>query len=120
MPGLCESKRHGFKELSSNINIFDTGLSKVILSVVDYRVSELENDTEAQDTQQLEVDPAEITSVVRWNCSVAIATQEELQKLVLASAPEARVREVIHHLLTRIPCRIRRGDDEASYFIECI
>jgi acyl transferase domain-containing protein len=120
MPGLCESKRHGFKELSSNINIFDTGLSKVILSVVDYRVSELENDTEAQDTQQLEVDPAEITSVVRWNCSVAIATQEELQKLVLASAPEARVREVIHHLLTRILCRIRRGDDEASYFIECI
>ncbi|KAI2478999.1 Polyketide synthase module protein [Pyrenophora tritici-repentis] len=95
MPGLCKSKRHGFKELSSDINTFDTSLSKVVLSVVDFRISELENDTDAQDTEQLEVDPAEITSVIRWKSSLAIATQEELQKLVLASAPEARVRELL-------------------------
>jgi acyl transferase domain-containing protein len=98
MPGLCESRRHGFKELSSNINTFDTGLSRVVLSVVDYRVSELENDMDAQEPQQLEAEPSEITSLVRWKSSLAIATQEELQTLVMASAPEARVLEVSPHI----------------------
>lgn len=94
LPAVCESKRHGFKELSSNIYTFDTAVSKVNLSVLDYRVSELENDAGEQDSQQLEVDPAEITSEVRWNYALDVLEPEEIKKVVSAVAAEDRMVEV--------------------------
>ncbi|CAG8887928.1 unnamed protein product [Penicillium egyptiacum] len=95
LPAVCESKRHGFKELSSNIYTFDSTVSKVNLSVLDYRVSELENDAGEQDGQQLEVDPAEITSEVRWNYALEVLEPEEIKKVVSAVAAEDRIVELI-------------------------
>ncbi|KAF7175096.1 hypothetical protein CNMCM7691_006500 [Aspergillus felis] len=95
LPVLCESKRHGFKELSSNIYTFDSAVSKINLSIIDYRVSELENDAGEQDSQQLEVDPAEITSEVRWNYALEVLEPEEIKKVVSAVAAEDRVVELI-------------------------
>lgn len=95
LPAVCESKRHGFKELSSNVYAFDSAVSKVNLSVVDYRVSELENDSGGQDSQQLEVDPAEITSEVRWNYALEVLEPEEIKKVVFGVAAENRVAELI-------------------------
>ncbi|PKX89224.1 type I polyketide synthase [Aspergillus novofumigatus IBT 16806] len=89
LPVLCESKRHGFKELSSNIYAFDSAVSKINLSVIDYRVSELENDAGEQDSQQLEVDPAEITSEV--------LEPEEIKKVVSAVAAEDRLIRLYLH-----------------------
>jgi zearalenone synthase (highly reducing iterative type I polyketide synthase) len=100
LPVVCESKRHGFKELSSNIYTFDSTVSKVNLSVLDYRVSELENDAGEQDGQQLEVDPAEITSEVHWNYALELLEPEEIQRVVSAVAAEDRIVEVaLFHLI---------------------
>lgn len=93
-PGVCVSKRHGFNELSSNIFTFDDSLSKVYLSVIDFRLSELENDTGKQDGPQIEVDPAEISSEVRWNYGLQVMKQEEISKMVSAATQEDRVVEV--------------------------
>lgn len=97
LPALCESKRHGFKELSSNISTFDNALSKVYLSVIDYRVSELEDDAGVQDSKELEVDPAEITSEVRWNYDLEVLKPEEIKKVMLAVPAEDRAVEVTIH-----------------------
>lgn len=94
LPAVCESKRHGFKELSSNIYTFDSAVSKVNLSVLDYRVSELENDAGEQDDQQLEVDPAEITSEVRWNYALEVLEPQEIKNVVSAVTAENQVIEV--------------------------
>ncbi|KAL6232450.1 hypothetical protein BDW75DRAFT_247185 [Aspergillus navahoensis] len=96
LPVLCESKRHGFKELSSNIYTFDSALSKINISVIDYRVSELENDAGEQDSQQLEVDPAEITSEPEEVKKVlsAVAAEDRLIRLYLHDNPAATVIEL--------------------------
>ncbi|KAK2786787.1 Highly reducing polyketide synthase curS1 [Onygenales sp. PD_12] len=103
LPALCESKRHGFKELSFNVCTFDNALSKVYLSVTDSRVSELENDTGAQDSQQLEVDPAEITSEVRWNYALEVLKPEEIKEVVLDVAAEDQAVELIRLYLHNNP-----------------
>jgi zearalenone synthase (highly reducing iterative type I polyketide synthase) len=94
LPGMCESRKHGFKELSTNIHVFDKALSKVYLSITDYRVSELENDTLSQDIQQLEPDPANITSEVQWRHALAMLNPDELRDLMLAAAPADPIVEV--------------------------
>jgi hypothetical protein len=95
LPGLCVSKRHGFNELSSNIFTFDNSLSQVYLSVIDFRVSELASDTEKQDGQQTEVDPAEITSEVRWSSALQVMKPEEIRDVVSAAPREDRLVKVI-------------------------
>ncbi|RAQ55877.1 PKS-like enzyme [Aspergillus flavus] len=82
-------------ELSSNIYTFDSTLSKLNLSVIDFRVSELENDTGEQESQQLEVDPAEITSEVRWNYALEVLEPDEIKRVVSTVAAEDRAVELI-------------------------
>ena len=38
MPGSCRSQRYGFNEWSSEITMFNKELSKVVLSIVDFRL----------------------------------------------------------------------------------
>ena len=84
MPGLCRSHRQGFNDFSSNINIFDKDLSKVLLSVVDFQTSPLELDEEnGKPDGELDVDPADITSEVRWNYALDVMKPEEISKVVL-------------------------------------
>lgn len=103
LPAVCESKRHGFKELSSNIYTFDSAISKVNLSVLDYRVSELENDAGEQDDQQLEVDPAEITSEVHWNYALEVLDQQEIKNVVSAVPAENQIIEVTFSVIRYSP-----------------
>ncbi|KAF2679048.1 phenolpthiocerol synthesis polyketide synthase ppsB [Lentithecium fluviatile CBS 122367] len=111
LPGLCLSKRHGFNELSSNIYTFDDSLSKVYLSVTDFRVSELENDTDKQRGQQIEADPAEITSEVCWNWALQASKADEIKSIVSAAKQEDRVVELI---------RIFLHDNPAATVIELV
>lgn len=69
-------------------------MSKLNLSVIDFRVSELENDAGEQESQQLEVDPAEITSEVRWNYALEVLEPGEIKRVVSTVAAEDRAVEV--------------------------
>jgi acyl transferase domain-containing protein len=86
MPSSCRSYRHGFNEVSASINTFDTDLSRVLMSVSDFRMSQVEMDDAeiATDASAINVDPAEITSVVRWNYSLDIMESEEISRLISA------------------------------------
>ncbi|KAL4796963.1 phenolpthiocerol synthesis polyketide synthase ppsB [Aspergillus venezuelensis] len=103
LPVLCKSKRHGFKELSSDIYAFDSAVSKTNISISDFRVSELENDGGAQDSQQVEVDPAEIISEVHWNYALDVLEPEEIKRVVSAVAAEDQVVELIRLYLHSNP-----------------
>ncbi|KAL4947686.1 phenolpthiocerol synthesis polyketide synthase ppsB [Aspergillus filifer] len=103
LPVLCRSKRHGFKELSSDVYAFDSALSKTKISISDFRVSELEDDGSTQDSQQMEVDPAEIISEVHWNYALEMLEPEEIKRVVSAVAAEDQVVELIRLYLHNNP-----------------
>lgn len=94
MPGLCRAERYGFNELSADIFCFDTDLSKVFLSVKDFRTSELEMDAGKPDGDSVEVDPAEITSEVQWNYALGLLQPEEISQVVSVVATQDRLTEV--------------------------
>jgi acyl transferase domain-containing protein len=88
MPGLCRSHRHGFNEFSANINIFDKDLSKVLLSVVDFRTSPLEMEDAGKPDGEggvFDVDPAAITSEVHWNYALDVMEPTEISQVVLGA-----------------------------------
>jgi zearalenone synthase (highly reducing iterative type I polyketide synthase) len=99
MPGVCRSHRHGFSELSANINIFDKELSKVVLSVTDFRLSELDMD-DAEDVGEgggVTVDPADIASEVRWDYALDVMEPREVLHVVREvedSAEDAKLIQV--------------------------
>ena len=94
MPGLCRAERHGFNELSADIVCFDTELSKVFLSVKDFRTSELEMDAGKPDGESVELDPAEITSEVQWNYALGLLQPEEISQVLSLVATQDRLTEV--------------------------
>ena len=94
MPGLCRAERYGFNELSADIVCFDTELSKVFLSVKDFRTSELEMDAGKPDGESVEVDPADITSEVQWNFALGLLQPEEISQVVSVVAAQDRLTEV--------------------------
>lgn len=65
MAGLRRAERYGFNELSADIVCFDTEISKVFLSVKDFRTSKLDMDAGKPDGESVEVNPADITSEVQ-------------------------------------------------------
>ena len=81
MPGLCRSQKHGFNEWSSGITMFNKEVSKVFLSVTDFRLLEVEMDL--NNSEVLEVDPSEITSVPCWNYSLDLIEPAEIGQVVL-------------------------------------
>jgi acyl transferase domain-containing protein len=95
LPNVCVSKRHSFNGLSSNIFTFDDSLSKVYLSVTNFRLSELEDSAGKQVGPQVEVDPAEITSEIRWNYGLQVMNPEEISKVISVASQENRAAEVI-------------------------
>lgn len=94
MPGLCRSERYGFNELSADMVVFDKEISKVFLSVKDFRTSELEMDAGKPDGESVEVDPADITSEVQWNFALDLLQPEEISQLVSVAAAQERLTEV--------------------------
>jgi zearalenone synthase (highly reducing iterative type I polyketide synthase) len=95
MPGLCRSHRSGFNELSADTIMFDKELSRVILSVIDFRTSELEMDEAATEETAVEVDPAEITSQVRWDYALSLMEPCHLKDAIESIAAQDRLTEVI-------------------------
>ena len=99
MPGICRSHRHGFNEFSANVNMFDKDLSKVFLSVADFRLSALEMD-DAENLHgegRVHVDPADITSKLHWNYALDIMEPIEISQVVLsadATTTDARLVQV--------------------------
>lgn len=98
LPTSCVSKKLGFNALSSNIVSFDDTVSKTFLSMTDFRLTEIGND-DKQDDGQVEVDPAEITSEVRWNYALEVMKPEDIANVVSAVPQEDRAVELLHMLI---------------------
>lgn len=81
MPGLCFSRKHGFNQFSADIATFDHGLSKVYLSVSDFRASEMDIDV-GPSVGEVAVDPADIRSEVHWNYVPSLLRPQELQRAI--------------------------------------
>ena len=94
MPGLCRAERYGFNELSADIVCFDSEVSKVFLSVKDFRTSDLEIDAGKPDGESVEVDPADITSEVQWNYALGLLQPEEISQVLSVVATQDRLTEV--------------------------
>ena len=94
MPGLCRAERYGFNELSADIVCFDTEMSKVFLSVKDFRTSELEMDAGKPDEESTGVDPADITSEVQWKHTLGLLQLEEISQVLSVVAAQDRLTEV--------------------------
>jgi zearalenone synthase (highly reducing iterative type I polyketide synthase) len=80
MPAVCRSHRHGFSELSASMNMFDKELSKVVLSMTDFRLSRLDMD-DAEDVGEsggVTVDPADIASEARWDYALDAMEPKEI------------------------------------------
>ncbi|KAK0728741.1 phenolpthiocerol synthesis polyketide synthase ppsB [Lasiosphaeria miniovina] len=97
LPTSCVSRKLGFNALSSDIVSFDGAVSRTFLSMTDFRLTELGND-DKQDDDRLEVDPAEITSEVRWNYALGVMEPAEIAAVVakLAQGDRALLHMLIH------------------------
>jgi acyl transferase domain-containing protein len=95
MPGLCRSRRYGFNELSADIIMFDKKLSKVFLSVIDFRTSELEMEPGRLETGGVEVDPADITSEIQWNYALGVMEPAEISQALSEASTCHRLTEVV-------------------------
>lgn len=84
MPGLCRSQKHGFNEWSSGITMFNKEVSKVFLSVTDFRLLEVEMDVD--NAEVLDVDPSGITSEPCWNYSLDLIEPAEIGQIVSGAA----------------------------------
>ncbi|KAK1573272.1 KR domain-containing protein [Colletotrichum navitas] len=85
MPGYSRSRRHGFQEWSADIVTLDSHLSRVFLSIKDFRLAELEVDHNAgavPDGEQVNVDPAEISFEPRWNYALDMMTRDEVRDVI--------------------------------------
>lgn len=93
MPGLCRAERYGFNELSADMVIFDKDISKVYLSVKDFRTSELEMDAGGPDGE-ITVDPADITSEVKWNYALSALRSADVSRIINGFKAQDRLTEV--------------------------
>jgi hypothetical protein len=88
MPSVCNSHKHGFNEFSANINVFDKNLSRVFLSITDFRTSPLEIDDAEQlygEEGNLDADFAGITSEVHWNYALDVIDSSEISQVIVGA-----------------------------------
>ena len=87
MPSSCRSHQHSLNEISANINTFDKFLSRILLSVSDFRMSQVEMEDGETPTEgaPVDVDPANITSEVRWNYALDFMEPAEIGGAILSS-----------------------------------
>lgn len=97
-PTSCVSKKLGFTSISSNIVSFDDAASKTFLSMTDFRLTELGNN-DKQDDGRIEVNPAEITSEIRWNYALEVMKSNEIANVVSAAAEGDRAVDLLHMLI---------------------
>nr|B3FWU0.1 RecName: Full=Reducing polyketide synthase rdc5; Short=R-PKS rdc5; AltName: Full=Hypothemycin biosynthesis cluster protein rdc5 [Pochonia chlamydosporia]ACD39774.1 reducing polyketide synthase [Pochonia chlamydosporia] len=96
--GLSTSKKHGFSEWSTDITMFDRNVSKLLLSVKDFHLAELEvEDADRPDrTEHVDVDPAEISSEPKWNYALDFMSTQEIKQVVeTASSSDDKLMQFI-------------------------
>lgn len=74
IPGICFSQQHGFSQRSADMAVFDKSISRVLMSVSDFRMAEADADFEDASKQ----DRSAITSVLRWNWALSLMRPEEV------------------------------------------
>lgn len=94
MPGICRAERYGFNDLSANMTMFDKDVSKVFLFVRDFRTSQLEIDVSRPDGDNIDVDPVDITSEIKWNYHMAMLDHEEMRHMLSKLAARETLTEV--------------------------
>ncbi|KAM7203575.1 hypothetical protein V8F33_002195 [Rhypophila sp. PSN 637] len=88
LSGATRSHAHGFNEVSIDINLFDESLSRVIMSMKDLRLSQVDGIDELGDgngQDQSAVDPANITSQLVWDYDLRVLRPEELAQALVDS-----------------------------------
>ncbi|KAL8816739.1 MAG: hypothetical protein Q9223_004307 [Gallowayella weberi] len=103
MPGLCLAERYGFNELSADIFCFDTDVSRILLSVKDFRTSELEMDAGKTGGESLDVDPADITSEIRWDHALHLLQPGEVGQVIRKISAQDRFTELVRMILHNNP-----------------
>lgn len=102
--GFCTSKRHGFTDLSTDITMLDEGLSKALVVVKDFRVTETSMDGDSgPERSSTEVDPADTTSIVRWDYALDTMTPENISRVVAQVPSKDRLAEILRVTLHNSP-----------------
>ncbi|CAG8971039.1 hypothetical protein HYALB_00005277 [Hymenoscyphus albidus] len=99
MPGFCRAEGYGFNELSADIALFDKDMTKVFLSVKDFRTSELEMESGKPDGESVEVDPADITSEVKWNYNINMLDTHQISQIMSRFPAQGRLTELVRMIL---------------------
>lgn len=96
MTGFCTSQPFGFTDLSTDITMFDQDVSKSLVVVKDFRVSEMamEENSPSSIESNTQADGADITSVVRWNYALDIMSPEDISRVVTKIPSRHRLVEV--------------------------
>lgn len=119
MTGYSTNKRHGFHEQTNDMFLFDKELSRMYISVTDFRISELDvagGGGAGQDGQDLDTDVdrvldgpgASVTYETRWDYSLSLLEEADLAKVVRTaeaglSQPEGAMAQLISLLLHEKP-----------------
>lgn len=76
--------------------MFDRDVSKALVVVKDFRVSEtsMDGDSSSPERSGAELDPADITSVVRWDYALDFMTPENISRVVTDFPSQDRLAEV--------------------------
>jgi acyl transferase domain-containing protein len=90
IPGVCFSQQHGFSQRSAEMTVFDQSISRVLMSVNDFRMAEADADVEDSSKQ----DKASITSVLRWNWALSLMRPEEVVRVLETFPPNHSTVEV--------------------------
>lgn len=96
MPGFCTSEPFGFTDLSTDIIMFDQDVSKSLVVVKDFRVSEMamEENCSSGNESNTQADGADIMSVVRWNYALDVMSPEDISRVVTKFPSRHRMAEV--------------------------
>lgn len=88
LPGAARSHAHGFNEVSIDINLFDEGLSRVIMSLKDLRLSQIDGLDEAGEgsgQDENAIDPANISAEIVWDYDLRLLKPDELAQALVDS-----------------------------------
>lgn len=93
MPAVARSHRYGFSEFSTNITLFDSDLSRVLVSSADYRLGPLSTEPDAE-LDVTTIDRAEIMSEVNWNYSLDLVDGTEIGRALAGDNTAQKLQQV--------------------------
>lgn len=116
MAGFSTNKRFGFHEQTNDMFLFDKELSKMYISITDFRISELdvtgggggggagqdEQGSDADVDRVLDAPGASVTYETRWNYSLGLLEDTDLAK-VISLQPQGAVAQLLSMLLHERP-----------------